>query len=248
MPLRNDITTTLSLVLLFLVGGGCDPLGSQTQIWFEQADKARVHGQYQQAVDLYSKCLDREARVEVYGNRAYCYAKLGKIEAAIADYSQAIRMVGDITSISQGNRQRILLPYYFHRGFTRQMIGLHAEAIEDYERTIQLDEAVFGKAIGPESRRPDAFNNLAWILATSNLESCRDPKRAVHLATLECERTQWRNAASLDTFAAASAAAGAYEKAIETQKRAIELNRVTERQEDFVSRLRLYETSKPFVD
>ena len=92
------------------------------------------------------------------------------------------------------------------------------------------------------------MNNLAWILATSKNPAVRDAKRAMVFAEKECERTNWTDAATLDTIAAAYAASNNFEKAIEMQQKAISLNKVPDRQSGFEKRLRIYQSGKPLVE
>jgi len=83
-------------------------------------------------------------------------------------------------------------------------LGLHAEAIEALTKVVEAD--------------PDDFtsvNNLAWLLATSPIDSLRDGRRAVELAEKAGEMTQFKRAFVLSTLAAAYAEAGDFEKARE---------------------------------
>jgi len=83
-------------------------------------------------------------------------------------------------------------------------LGLHAEAIEALTKVVEAD--------------PDDFtsvNNLAWILATSPVDSLRDGRRAVELAEKAGEMTRFKRAFVLSTLAAAYAEAGDFEKARE---------------------------------
>ena len=239
------ISFLLSTIVLIV---GCDVLGTKSIVLSDQADKARVNGDYEKAVDLYTQSIADSPSAAIYANRAACYSRLEKLDDAIADYSAAIELTESDSGLKQSSRERILHSWLFHRAFTYQRIGNDTAAIPDYERTILLDEKIFGAAVGADSRRPDAMNNLAWILATSKHQSVRDAKRAMLFAGKECERTGWSDAATLDTIAAAYAASNNFEKAIEMQQKAISLNKVPDRQSGFEKRLRIYQSGKPFVE
>jgi hypothetical protein len=92
-----------------------------------------------------------------------------------------------------------------------------------------------------------AHNGIAWLSATCVDGQFRDGRRAVEHAMKACKLSEWKNVANLDTLAAAYAEVGEFQKAIETQQRAIEL--VAPRmQADFKSRLELYRAGKPYRD
>jgi tetratricopeptide (TPR) repeat protein len=93
------------------------------------------------------------------------------------------------------------------QGRTREAIALYSEAVR---------------------LRPDfltAANNLAWLLATAEAESLRNPYAALRLAQRSARLTQHSDAHVLDTLAAAYAAAGRFEEAVLTAERGVGLAR-----------------------
>lgn len=97
--------------------------------------------------------------------------------------------------------------------------------------------------------QPMSLNNLAWILATSENYAFRDPKEALSLAKRLCERTEYREPVSLDTYAVALAANGQFVEAVKTIKTAIRLakesNKPTDRME---ARQKLFESRQTYVE
>ena len=65
------------------------------------------------------------------------------------------------------------------------------------------------------------LNDLAWMLATAKDSRVRDARRAVALATKACELDRWSNAFTIDTLAAALAAAANFSDAVKYQQLAI---------------------------
>jgi hypothetical protein len=93
-----------------------------------------------------------------------------------------------------------------------------------------------------------ARNNLAWRLATGP-DGVRDGKRAIEHATRACELTNWRDPGIIDTLAAAYAAAGDFDKAVEYLKKALSF---PEAEKEFGpemrERLDHYTHKKPYYD
>jgi len=88
-------------------------------------------------------------------------------------------------------------------------LGRNAEALNELQT-----------ALGENSNSPEIMNNLAWMLATYPDKSFRDGQRAVTLAELACELTQFKATVYIGTLAAAQAEAGRFEEAIATAQRA----------------------------
>jgi len=83
-------------------------------------------------------------------------------------------------------------------------LGLHSDAARALTRVVEADPNDY-----------TSINNLAWILATSPIDSVRNGRRAVELAERAGELTRHKRAFVLSTLAAAYAEAGNFEKARE---------------------------------
>lgn len=143
---------------------------------------------------------------------------LGHLEAALSDHPN---------------------PYLIHKNLasTYNALSKMPQAIEHWREAIRL--------------RPHAlnlYNYLAWILATRQDAEIRDPKLALQLAKHACEKTNFANPQYLDTLAAAYACDGLFRRAVDTEKKAIDLlgpNDLESRRE-MQSRLQLYQSNRPY--
>ncbi len=120
---------------------------------------------------------------------------------------------------------------YAARGIKWEKLKNDERAIEDYEASIKL-----------YPRTPFAFNNLAWLLATSPNAKLRNGKRAVDLSQ-QAVAIYPDHANYLDTLAAAYAEAGDFPKAVEIEKRAYAL----EPKEVYLKLIAAYSQNKTYV-
>ncbi len=128
-----------------------------------------------------------------------------------------------------------------HFNLGRLLVGLGrpGEAIEPLERAVELrpgraaSHFHLGLALRLENRLPEAVSHLheaarldpewvaplnqtAWLLATSADATVRDPEAALELAGRAVRLTDSADPDTLDSLAAAFAAAGQFDRAIET--------------------------------
>jgi hypothetical protein len=91
------------------------------------------------------------------------------------------------------------------------------------------------------------LNNLAWLLATSPGDDARDGKRAVELATKDCEVTEWEEAHIISTLADAYAEIGDFDNARTYSKQAVEDGTGSEQvTEQLAAELESYEAAAPW--
>ena len=116
------------------------------------------------------------------------------------------------------------------RGDSYLSTGEHENAIEDYELALELGEQIeelqASLADPGFEYSPDdgVLNNLAWVLATSTGDDLRDGKRAIELATLACEVTDYEAPHILSTLASAYAETGDFDEAIKWIEKGLEVN------------------------
>ena len=157
----------------------------------------------------------------VYNARGYVYKRNRDYEHALADFDEALRLDPKFGLA------------YKNRGQTRIIRKEYEQALADLGESIRFDP------------NGESLNDKAWLLATSPDGKLRDGAQAVELATRACTLGNWTNAGWLDTLAAAYAEAGNFDKAIETQEKALKLATATLRGE-FEARLALYREQKPY--
>jgi cell division protein FtsN len=134
---------------------------------------------------------------QAYNYRGVARALMGKYDEAIADYSKALEI-----------RPRYAEAYN-NRGFARTQNGDLGNALNDYTRALEINPFFV-----------DAYNNKAWVSATCADQGFRDGGLAVRLAQKAVELKP--DVVSLDTLAAAYAAVGNFDAAVDTQKKAIQ--------------------------
>jgi len=157
-----------------------------------------------------------------YNNRGNVYSALGDYDKALADFSSAVRL---------DPHEAVT---YNNRGNTRYFLKDYEHALSDFTEAIRLDP-----------HDPVAYNSRAVLRASCPDEKYRDGKKAIADATKACDLTDWKDAETLDTLAAAQAEAGDFDKAIEFSEKAIELAD-DDAKADLESRLKLYQEKKPF--
>lgn len=131
----------------------------------------------------------------------------------------ALHAAGELEESARSYREALRIDPGFaeaHANLGRALADSHQPdlAIEQYREAVRLR---------PSWSVP--YNNLAWILATDPDSQRRDPTRALSLAKRALELTGHPTASTLDTLAAAQAAANHFDQAAATAMQAVELAR-----------------------
>jgi tetratricopeptide (TPR) repeat protein len=182
-----------------------------------------VLGRIDDAVARYRKAL------ELRPDYAVAHNNLGAILFRLERFDEAERHLTEAVRIDAANAEA-----RDNLGRLLQALGNTAHAIEQFAAATRL--------------RPDwavPHVELAWLLATTRDEAFRDPPRAVALATHASSLTGGRDAVMLDALAAAYAAAGDFDRAIQTAESALTLAGAGHAQ-DIRVRLDLYRHRRPF--
>ncbi len=199
---------------------------------------------------------------DALGNLATMYTRQKNFPAAIQQYARIIslcpqdpRAFAEMARAfsEQGNRSQAetclrravelepaSVALHLHLAQTQQMLGKIQEALENYWIVLRLRPAERG-----------ALNNVAWIHAAHPDPRFRDGAKAVELlrplaAAPDCD------ANTLDTLAAAYAAAGRFDDAVQTAQNAIEKagaeNASPESLAGMHERAALYNKRQPYRD
>lgn len=193
-----------------------------------RTDEAIQH--FQQAIDVkprYPKALN---------NLGTAYLKLEQFDEAIGHFQKALEIKPDY-AVAAAN----LGSAYFRTQRLANAIVQYQKAVEiapDYVKAHanlghallqdgRAREAVsaFERALALQPDYPLAQNNLAWVLATHPDATLRDGPRAVTIAQQVCLAHGEKNVSFYRTLAAAYAAAGSFDKAVETANKALELSK-----------------------
>ncbi|MGD2100033.1 MAG: SPOR domain-containing protein [Desulfobacterales bacterium] len=171
---------------------------AQDEDWHAKGRRLLGQKQYDEAIKAFSNAIDIMPHdFQSYNYRGVAWALKADFDRAIADYSKAIEI-----------RPRYAEAYN-NRGFAHTRTGDLKAALNDYTRALEIKPFFV-----------DAYNNKAWILATSSDHRIRDGGQAVRLATKAVELKA--DISSMDTLAAAHAATGNFEKAVDLQTKAIQ--------------------------
>ncbi len=186
-------------------------------------------GKYDEAIKCFSKTLQIKPDFAMaHSNIGYAFACQGDVNEAVLHFTESLRL--DPCSVSTH--------YYLGRILAKS--GKANEAVKHFEDAIRLK---------PDWTEP--MNDLAWFLAASKENTARNPDKAIKLARRVCELTDYKNPELLDTLAVAYAAAGDFNKAVETAEKALELCQSPKQntlEKEIESRLVLFKAGKPYIE
>ncbi|MCU0720143.1 MAG: tetratricopeptide repeat protein, partial [Pirellula sp.] len=189
----------------------------------QRATAYKVKGDLDKAIQDFSKAIELAPKfIPAIMGRGYIYFQTGDHTKAIGDFSKVIEL-NDRASVAYNNR-----------GYNWQLMGKEREAFVDFEKSVELDP---NYAL--------AHQNLAWLLATCNDRTLRDPVRAIASATRACELNQYNDLSDMAALAASHAANEEFDLAIGIQEKIFE--RAPEEQKQLAKKLlELYRENKPF--
>lgn len=171
---------------------------------------------------------------ELHDDVAMLYLELGQPHDAARHFSAAAALKSDSSAA------------HFNLGTALALAGRLDEAVRAYQQALSLNpnyakahnnlasalvsqgkpnRAVyhFREAVRLDPQNADALKNLAWRLATASDGTGADAKEAVRLAERAVEITSRRDAHALDALAAAYAATGRFDRAVEVAEEALKL-------------------------
>jgi tetratricopeptide (TPR) repeat protein len=189
-------------------------------IFLQEGKVSDAEGEFEQALRIWPDYY------KAHDNLGNALVRLGKVTEAIAHYQQALKINPKYAEA------------HCNLGAALIATGKAPDA------RIQLEEAL---RLNPDLA--DAQNNLAWVLATLPPAQGGDPARAVSLAQRACELSGNRAPGDLDTLAVAYAAAGRFDAAVATARKAIDLARAAGQAQlvkEIEARLELYRSGRAY--
>jgi len=199
------------------------------RLYFNLGSAFTKKNQFDEATNYFNKALRMKPNwPELHYNLGLVYYRQGKLNLATEQSAYALR----------------LKPDYIEAAITlaRSLSGLGQiqSAVGNYHKILQL---------APD--RVEVLNDLSWILATTKDTVVHNPTEAVKFAQRACELTNYQQPERLDTLAVAYAAAGKFEKAIETAENALNFAQSSKRgrlTEQIRSRLQLYKNGQAYIE
>jgi tetratricopeptide (TPR) repeat protein len=170
-----------------------------SQAHFNQGVALGDLGRADEAMDCYRRALELNPELaRAHHNLGAELANRGALREAIPHFREAVRHAPEWA------------PAHHKLGRGLSLSGETAPALDELREAVRLDPDHW-----------EALIDIAWILATEPAPEFRDADRAIRLATRAAELTHYRHATSLDTLAAAYAAAGRFDEAVAGARRAL---------------------------
>lgn len=175
------------------------------------------------AVELLERAVAIQPHEEhTYSSLGYSYSAIGKHFEALGAYNKALAI-----NPNNAGSWGCLAECY-------EKLGIFDQAVKSYQKSLNLKADSY---IG--------LTKLATLYATCSDAKLRDGDKAIKLATRACELTGYQYDFCMSGLAAAYAQCGDFEKAVEYQKKAIELSD-SETKKEYEKRLATYEAKRPW--
>jgi len=196
----------------------------------------------------------------VHSNLADALARQGKLDQAVTHYTESLRINPDFPNahtnlavllLRQGNTNEAVT----HLTEVLRLRPSSAEAHNNLgvalEKKGKLDRAIhhYRQALRIRPDYPQPMNAIAHILINHPNPKKRNITNAIQLAERAAKLTRYQNPVILDTLAAAYAAQGRFDRAINTAQTALDLcadQKSDELANQIRNRLLLYRQAKPY--
>lgn len=160
-----------------------------------------LQGKLDEAASHYRRALRIDPEhAEAHSSLACALAEQGALDEAIGHYRRALKIKPGYAHV------------YYRLGRTLVMAGQFDGALEHFHQAVRL-----------KPDWPDPLNGIAQVLVIHPDAKVRNADEAVGFAERAAELTGHQDASTLDTLAAAYAAAGRFDRAATTAQKAIEL-------------------------
>jgi tetratricopeptide (TPR) repeat protein len=226
---------------------------SAALLYLELGDPGKALDHFARSVQLRPDSAAAQFNVgtaqSLNGQLAEAEASLVRALALRPDYPQAHNNLGGLL-LQRGDRQAAA--EHFREALRLDPLGPEAHRnLAVIHRDTGNPAAAIAELRQALTLRPDwpaAMADLAWLLATTSQTPLRDPRQAIGLAERIVAMTGQRDAAALDVLAAAYAAAGDFERAIQAAELALPLATSATAGEAIRGRIALYRRRTPFID
>ena len=188
------------------------------ELYFEIQDFPAAMRDYTSAIELNDK------DPQFYNSRGHCRFMLKSYDQAMSDYRRAAELAGDSAV------------YYTDLADAHQFLGQWEEAATAYRSAVAIN-----------NQYARAFQNAAWLMATCPDNKLQNFELALSAARKAIELGEGRTPQTLDTLAAATAAAGRHAEAAKLQRQALEMTSDAEERIELTQRLQLYEQGQAYV-
>lgn len=192
-------------------------LFNRGELHFELNDYTRAIRDYSAAIEL------NASDPQYFNSRGHARFMLESYEDAIVDYRKAAELAGDSAAY-----QTDLADAY-------QYLGKWEEAAQSYRAAVAIN-----------SHYSRAYQNAAWLMATCPVEKIRNVELAIAAAKKAIDTGIGRTPETLDTLAAATAAAGRFSEAVKILQQGVEMSSDAEERSELASRLSLYKQGRPY--
>jgi predicted Zn-dependent protease len=214
-----------------------------------------------EAITYYTEILEKNPEDQrAISCRGWAYLAAGEFDRGLKDAEEAVRMSPNSPAWKNNRGEAFIKRKEYDKAIAEfsELLGNDPQYYfalynrsEAYIRTRQFDKALkdLELALEKEGKVPELHMNLARCLATAPDPKLRDGKRAVEEGKKAVGMIKYRNGRFLDTLAAAYAEVGEFDKAVETQQRALDdPEHMKDDADGARKRLKLYLEKKPFRD
>jgi len=223
--------------------------------WSMRATNYELRGDWDQALADFSQALLLDPKnVAAIDNRGCIWEKKGDLDQALSDFSAAIQLDPKFAP-PFGDRARVL-EYKGEIERAEADLNEFVRLSENQDRVLALvlrasfyarQESVarastdINAALATvDHMKAEPLTKLAFFLATCPKVELRNGPVAVELAGKACEATRFSNPEMLDVLAAAYAASGDFDQAVQTEKRALALSDDTTQKLAFEEKISRY--------
>jgi tetratricopeptide (TPR) repeat protein len=229
-------------------------------LWYRtRGEKLLAGGRAREAAEQFEQGLQYNPSAAGFVFVGELYEQSGQDSLAIQNYQTALRANGSFVPAylklakifyKQGEYQTAIQ-------WTEKGLRINGRIPEFYDNlancyvaTNRIESAIntYRYGLGQTRGNIYLYTRLAWLLATGPDASLRNGAEALKLARYACERTQYETPLPLDALAAAYAASGDFERAVEFAQKALQLALSSENDlaNEIRSRLECYRAGKPF--